>query len=140
MERPLSPVYWALRLCFGLVPLIAGLDKFTNLLVHWQKYLAPSLAALVPLRPEAFMWLVGIVEIVAGIGVLLTPWTRLFAWIVAVWLWCVALNLVAGGFYDIAVRDTVMGIASACLARVSVLFPAPARERERAEVREAHAT
>ena len=83
-----------LKLVFGLVPIVAGLDKFTDLLVQWNKYLAPPIAHLLPMTPRFFMHLVGIIEIVAGVGVLLTPWTRLFAWIVALWLLGIAVNLV----------------------------------------------
>src|SRR5207249_3917057 len=127
MER-LSPVFWTLKLTFGLVPIVAGLDKFTNLLVQWEKYLAPPIAHMVP--PHGFMLLVGVIEIIAGIGVLLTPWTKLFAWVVAAWLWCIALNLVIAGFYDIAVRDIVMGISAACFARITELVPAGQRLRD----------
>ena len=131
-KRDLAPVYWALKLCFGLVPIVAGLDKFTNLLTHWEKYIAPAFASMIPFSPQTFMHLVGIIEIVAGIGVLLTPWTRIFAWVVALWLWCISLNLIAAGFYDIAVRDIVMGIASLCLARVTLLVPQDVAFRRRA--------
>src|SRR5438093_9434796 len=108
-----------LKLVFGLVPIVAGLDKFTDLLVQWDKYLAPPIAHLLPMTPRFFMHLVGIIEIVAGVGVLLTPWTRLFAWIVALWLLGIAVNLVIGGYLDIAVRDIVRGISAFCLARLS---------------------
>jgi uncharacterized membrane protein YphA (DoxX/SURF4 family) len=108
-----------LKLVFGLVPIVAGLDKFTDLLVQWDKYLAPPIAHLLPMTPRFFMHLVGIIEIVAGAGVLLTPWTRLFAWIVGLWLLGIALNLIVGGYYDIAVRDIVMAISAFCLAHLS---------------------
>src|SRR5713101_6256183 len=75
-DRALGMVYCTLKIVFGLVPIVAGLDKFTNILVHWERYLAPALANLIPMRPSAFMHVVGIIEIVAGIGVLLTPWRR----------------------------------------------------------------
>src|SRR4051812_39580348 len=90
-------VAWTLKIVFGVVPIVAGLDKFFNLLVVWEKYLARPFASMVPMSPSGFMHLVGVIEIVAGIGVLFTPWTRLFAWIVAIWLWCIAIDLIAGG-------------------------------------------
>ena len=108
-----------LKLVFGLVPIVAGLDKFIDLLVQWEKYLAPSIAHLLPMTPRTFMHLVGIIEIVAGVGVLLTPWTRLFAWIVGLWLLGIALDLIIAGYYDIAVRDIVMAISAFCLAHLS---------------------
>jgi uncharacterized membrane protein YphA (DoxX/SURF4 family) len=76
------------------------------------------------MKPSSFMHVVGIIEIVAGIGVLLTPWTRVFAWIVGFWLIGIALDLVMAGYYDIAVRDVVMAISSFCLARLSAVAPA----------------
>src|SRR2546430_8436089 len=108
-----------MKIVFGLVPIVAGLDKFTNILVHWDKYLAPAFAKMIPMRPTSFMYVVGIIEIVAGIGVLLTPWTRVFAWIVGLWLIGIALDLVLAGYYDIAVRDLVMAISAFCLARLT---------------------
>jgi uncharacterized membrane protein YphA (DoxX/SURF4 family) len=115
--RIADAIWRTLRVVFGLVPIVAGLDKFTNILVDWQKYFAPPFARIVP--AHGFMLLVGIIEIVAGIGVLFTPWTRIFATIVALWLLGIALDLVIGGFYDIAVRDVVMAISSFCLARLT---------------------
>jgi uncharacterized membrane protein YphA (DoxX/SURF4 family) len=113
-----------MKIVFGLVPIVAGLDKFTNILVHWDKYLAPAFAKMIPMRPTSFMYVVGIIEIVAGIGVLLTPWTRVFAWIVGLWLIGIALDLVLAGYYDIAVRDVVMAISAFCLARLTAAAPA----------------
>jgi uncharacterized membrane protein YphA (DoxX/SURF4 family) len=118
-RKVVESVWWTLRLSFGLVPLLAGLDKFLNLLTHWPKYVAPALASALPFTPQHFMYLVGIVEIVAGLAVLLTPWTKLFAYVVAAWLTGIALNLVLGGFYDIAVRDLVMAATAICLARLT---------------------
>ena len=65
----------------------------------------------------------GLVPIVAGIGVLLTPWTRVFAWIVGLWLIGISLNLVLAGYYDVAVRDIVMAISAFCLARLCAVAP-----------------
>src|SRR3954471_17691678 len=124
-----SSVWLTLKIVFGIVPIVAGLDKFFNLLVVWEKYLARPFASVLPMSSSGFMHLVGVIEIVAGIGVLFTPWTRIFAWIVALWLWCISINLIVGGFYDIAVRDIVMGISSLCLARLTALMTARTRER-----------
>jgi len=128
ISRPDYQAYQILHAAFIIAPIVAGLDKFTNLLVVWEKYLAPQFAHLVP--AHAFMLAVGIIEIVAGIGVLFTPWTKVFATIVGLWLLGIALNLILGGFYDIAVRDIVMAASSFCLARLT----APAAARRRAQV------
>src|SRR5438067_9440993 len=125
-DRAAATVYRTLKIVFGLVPIVAGLDKFTNLLVHWDRYLAPAIANVIPMKPSSFMHVVGIIEIVAGIGVLLTPWTRVFAWIVGLWLIGIALDLVLAGYYDIAVRDLVMAISAFCLARLTAAAPSRA--------------
>jgi uncharacterized membrane protein YphA (DoxX/SURF4 family) len=124
--RTADGIWRTLRIVFGVVPIVAGLDKFTNILVDWQKYLAPPFAHIVP--AHAFMLVVGIIEIIAGIGVLFTPWTKAFATIVGIWLLGIAVDLVIAGFYDIAVRDAVMAVSSFCLARLT----APATQEERA--------
>jgi uncharacterized membrane protein len=122
-DRAIETIRRTLKIVFGLVPIVAGLDKFTNILVHWERYLAPAVANVIPMRPSAFMHVVGIIEIVAGIGVLLTPWTRVFAWIVGLWLIGISLELVVAGYYDIAVRDIVMAISAFCLARLCAVAP-----------------
>lgn len=116
-------IWWTLRVVFGVVPIVAGLDKFFDLLVDWDKYLSPAFRRFIPMNPSTFMYLVGVVEIVVGLLMLFTPWTRVLGWIVAIWLWCIAIDLLTARAYDIAVRDIVMGISAACLARLSVLVP-----------------
>src|SRR5438045_1810039 len=69
-------VFATLKLVFGIVPIVAGLDKFTNLLVDWSKYIAPAFASMLPFSGRTFMYIVGVIEIVAGLGVLATRWTR----------------------------------------------------------------
>jgi uncharacterized membrane protein YphA (DoxX/SURF4 family) len=103
-----------LRLTYGLVPIVAGADKFSDLLVNWDQYLAPQIANMLPFAPHTFMMIVGVIEIVAGLLVLLRP--RLGSIIVSLWLVCIALNLLlTGQYFDIAVRDVVMGIGAFCL-------------------------
>jgi uncharacterized membrane protein YphA (DoxX/SURF4 family) len=107
-----------LRLTFGIVPIVAGLDKFTNLLTHWSDYL--SFKSSIPMDPETFMKIVGIIEIVAGIIVLVR--TVVGAYIVMAWLICIALTLIIGGHYfDVAVRDLVMAIGAYTLAQLTKL-------------------
>ena len=117
-------VFATLKLVFGIVPIVAGLDKFTNLLVDWSKYIAPAFASMLPFSGRTFMYIVGIIEIVAGLGVLATRWTRAFAMVVGIWLLCIAIDLLLGRFYDIAVRDVVMAISAFCLARLAAAVPA----------------
>ena len=116
----LESLYRPLWLTYGLVPLLAGLDKFFNLLADWPKYLAPWMANLLPMSAQTFMYAVGIIEIAVGLMVL-TRWTRLGAWIAAAWLALIALNLVTMGLFDIAVRDLAMAIGAYTLARLADL-------------------
>lgn len=121
--------YWALRLVFGLVPIVAGLDKFTNLLADWQQYLSPLAVRLLPVSPSVFMGAVGIVEIVVGVGVL-AGYARVFGWIAMGWLAAIAVDLLAGGrFLDVAARDAALAVAAFALARLAPLH-------ERVTVRE----
>ena len=107
-----------MRFTFGLVPIVAGLDKFTNILTDWKKYLAPAIADLLPFSATTFMSIVGVIEIVAGVIVLI--WPRIGGYIVMAWLIGIALNLIIGGqYYDVAVRDLVMAIGAFSLARLS---------------------
>jgi uncharacterized membrane protein YphA (DoxX/SURF4 family) len=114
----LESLYRPLWLTYGLVPLLAGLDKFFNLLTDWPKYLSPWMANLLPMSPQTFMHLVGIIEIAVGLLVL-TRWTRLGAWIATAWLVLIAVNLATMGLFDIAVRDLAMAVGASTLARLA---------------------
>jgi uncharacterized membrane protein YphA (DoxX/SURF4 family) len=107
-----------LKYTFGLVPIVAGLDKFTNILTDWTKYLAEPLVNGLPFSAQAFMMVVGVIEILAGVLVLVK--TEMGSFIVAAWLVLIAITLLIGGEYiDVAVRDIVMAIAAYCLFRLS---------------------
>src|ERR1043166_6118899 len=99
MER-LSFAHKLLHYTFGLVPIVAGIDKFTNLLTDWEHYLHPSIAAAV--SPFVFMRVVGVLEIGAGILVLSRP--AIGARMVALWLILIAVQIIASGtHFDVAV-------------------------------------
>ena len=108
----------ALRISFGLLPLLAGLDKFTYLLTDWSAYVGPVARALLPVDAEMFLYAVGIVEIFVGVAVL-TRWTVIGSYAAAAWLTVIAVNLVVAGFFDIAVRDLVLAVAAFTLARLT---------------------
>jgi len=132
-RRVVDSVWWTMRMSFGLMPLLAGLDKFFNLLTHWPKYIAPAFAGALPVSPQHFMYVVGIIEIVAGLAMLLSPWTKVFSYVVAAWLAAIALNLIGGGFYDIAVRDLVMAVSAVSLARLTDVVHVTSTARRRVE-------
>jgi uncharacterized membrane protein YphA (DoxX/SURF4 family) len=119
VSKELNAAYWSLRVAFGLGPLLAGLDKFTNILVNWEKYLSPMAQHTLPISPTNFMHIVGVVEIIVGLAILFGA-TRVFGYIAMIWLWCIAANLISTGtYYDIAVRDILLGLSAYALARVT---------------------
>jgi uncharacterized membrane protein YphA (DoxX/SURF4 family) len=119
MDARLNPVFWSLRIAFGLTALLAGLDKFLNLLTNWEQYASPLLLSVVPLSAGTLMRVAGVIEILVGIAVLAGV-TRLGGYVVAVWLTLIALSLVTTGkFFDVAVRDLVMAVGAFALARLS---------------------
>jgi uncharacterized membrane protein YphA (DoxX/SURF4 family) len=119
MDNKLNTAWWALRISFGVVPFLAGLDKFFNLLTNWQMYINPSIARLLPVSGATFMHIVGVIEMIVGL-MILTRWTRLGSYVAMVWLTLIALTLVLGGmFLDVAVRDLVMAVGAYTLARLT---------------------
>jgi uncharacterized membrane protein YphA (DoxX/SURF4 family) len=131
--------YWALRLTFGIVPIVAGLDKFTNLLTDWASYVSPLAARLLPVSPHAFMMAVGVIEIVVGAGVLVGR-ARVFGWVAAVWLIAIAVNLLTSGQYlDVAARDVALAVSAFALAQLAPAFePAAARRPHATTPAEVH--
>lgn len=121
----------SLRLSFGIVPIVAGLDKFTNLLTNWSDYLGTNIKSMLPLEALAFMKIIGVIEIIAGILVLVRPLAG--AYLVMVWLICIALQLIfSGHYFDVAVRDLVMALGAFTLAQLTLMkqsgvTPHPAR-------------
>ena len=131
MEQKLKTPFVALRWTYGLVPLVAGLDKFFNLLADWSGYLSPGIASLLPVAPTTFMHFVGIVEMAVGVMVL-TSWTKYGAYLAAAWLTAIAGNLVFVGALDVAVRDLAMAVGAYTLARLAELQePSVAAEQRR---------
>lgn len=137
LNPKLENAFRALRIVYVAVPMVAGVDKFTNLLTDWVGYLSPFARSMLPVAPETFMYAVGVIELSAGLLVLVKP--RIGAWVVAGWLVAIALNLLIGGYLDIAVRDITMAVGAGTLARLAECR-APTRERATAPVaREARA-
>lgn len=116
--NPDRQAFLLLRTVFTAAPIIFGLDKFTNFLADWTMYLAPVATSVVPVPAQTFMYVVGVVEIIAGIAVAVRP--RFGSLLVAVWLLGIIVNLlVLGSFYDVALRDFGLMIAALALNRLS---------------------
>lgn len=120
VQKKLTDLQIFLKFTYGIVPIVAGADKFTNLLTSWPEYLNPTLLGILPFSASTFMLIVGVIEIIAGVLVLIKP--QQGALVVCGWLVLIALSLLASGNYlDVAVRDLVMAIGALTLARLSIL-------------------
>lgn len=118
-DERLNNSWWVLRIGLGLAPILAGLDKYFNLLANWEAYLNPAIPQLTHIPAVTLMHIVGGIEIVAGVLVL-TPLTRWAAYIVMAWLICIALSLASQGrYFDIAVRDVLISLAAFTLAKLT---------------------
>ncbi len=117
MQTTIQQVTTILKYTFGLVPIIAGLDKFTNLLTDWSQYTATGFSEMLPFDTATFMMIIGVIEIIAGVLVFIKP--KIGAFIVMSWLIAIALTLVfSGNFIDVAVRDLVMAVGAFSLYKL----------------------
>jgi hypothetical protein len=117
-----------LRVAFTVAPIAFGLDKFFNVMVAWPTYLAPWINDVVPGGGQDFMYVVGAIEILAGVIVALKP--RYGAFVVAGWLGAIIVNLLTySGFYDIALRDFGLLLGALTLARLAVVYDVPGQRR-----------
>src|SRR5687767_14445373 len=119
-----SPAYQAfqiLRMAFTVAPILMGADKFLGLLVNWDQYLPPIVNTMLGGYGHEFMYIVGAIEIVAGIGVFLKP--KIFAYVVAAWLGLIIVNLLMiPGYFDVALRDFGLMLGALALGRLSQQF------------------
>ena len=121
VSAPGYQAYQILRLGFTVAPIVAGLDKFFNLLVNWEQYLPGFVNKLVGGYGHELMLIVGVIEIVAGLGVFFKP--KVFAYVVSAWLLLIVVNLLMiSGYYDVALRDFGLSLGALALARLSSKF------------------
>lgn len=121
VHEPSYQAFQILRWGFVAAPLLAGLDKFFNLLAHWESYLSPAFQKLSPLSPHTTMTVVGVVEMAAAVLVAVRP--RIGAYVVAAWLVGIMLNLLLlGHAYDIALRDLGLCLGALALGRLSETY------------------
>jgi hypothetical protein len=110
--------FMILRLGFVVAPIIAGADKFFHFLVNWDQYLPAFTNNLLGGRGHQFMYAVGVIEIIAGLGVLFKP--KYFAYVVAAWLALIIVNLLLiPGYFDVALRDLGLLLGALALGRLS---------------------
>jgi uncharacterized membrane protein YphA (DoxX/SURF4 family) len=125
---PAYQAYTLLRIGLTVAPIAFGLDKFFNVMVNWETYLAPWVNRLMPGTAHQFMYVVGVVEIAAGLLVAVRP--RYGAYLVAAWLAGIITNLLTySGYYDVALRDFGLLLAALTLARLASIYDRPSRTR-----------
>lgn len=133
LSDPKYQAYLILRTAFIAAPILMGVDKFFNWMTFWPKYLWVGFPHFLSVSPQHFMYGVGVIEIVAGLGVLFLP--RLAPYVVAGWLGgiitnTIILSIAVGGhthvFWDIALRDFGLLLAALALSRLAAAY-APAR-------------
>jgi uncharacterized membrane protein HdeD (DUF308 family) len=113
--------YMILLVAFVVAPIVAGLDKYFNILTDWTRYLSPIVPSWTGIAASTFMMIVGAVEIVAGLIVAFKP--SFGGYVVMLWLWGIIINLLLiPGFYDIALRDFGLSLGALALARLSHQF------------------
>jgi uncharacterized membrane protein YphA (DoxX/SURF4 family) len=121
LANPGYQAFTILRLGFTVAPIIAGADKFLHLLVNWNQYLPPIVKNTFGESASTLMLAVGVIEIVAGIGVLIKP--KIFAYVVAAWLVVIIVNLLLiPGYFDVALRDLGLALGALALGRLSSIY------------------
>jgi hypothetical protein len=120
-DSPPFQAFTLLRIGFTVAPILFGLDKFAHVLADWDRYLAPELTELLPGRAHQLMYVVGVIEILAGLVVAVRP--RFGGYLVAAWLAGIIGNLLLqADFYDVALRDFGLLIGALALARLATAF------------------
>jgi hypothetical protein len=121
VSSPAYQAYQILHVGFVVAPIVAGLDKFFNFLVNWEQYLPPFVNKMVGGHGHELMLVAGVIEIIAGLGVLFEP--KVFAYVVSAWLLMIVVNLLMiPGYYDVALRDFGLALGALALARLSREF------------------
>src|SRR5690348_5025665 len=120
-SSPSYEAYQILHFAFTVARIIAGADKFLHLLTDWDKYLPPMVNNMVGGHGHTLMLAIGVIEIVAGIGVFLKP--KIFAYVVAAWLFLIIVNLLLiPGYFDVALRDLGLMLGALALGRLSAAY------------------
>jgi uncharacterized membrane protein YphA (DoxX/SURF4 family) len=124
-ENPVTQAFVLLRTAFAVAPILFGLDKFAEVLTNdWTRYLSSEAGSIIPGSAADAMYLVGGIEIVAGLVVAIAP--RFGGMLVAAWLGGIIVNLLlAGGYGDIALRDFGLLIGALALSRLAAAHEKP---------------
>ena len=119
---PASQAFLILRIAFTVAPILFGLDKFAEVMINdWPKYLATEFNDVIPGSAQDAMYIVGGVEILAGLVVAIMP--RFGGLLVAGWLGGIIVSLLlVGGYGDIALRDFGLLLGALTLFRLASAY------------------
>jgi hypothetical protein len=119
---PAAQAFMLLRIGFAVAPILFGLDKFAEVMISdWPKYLAPEFNDIIPGSAQDAMYIVGAVEIAAGLVVAFSP--RFGGLLVAGWLGGIIVSLLlVGGYADIALRDFGLLLGALSLSRLATAY------------------
>jgi len=122
VEKSIQHAFYLLYFGFVFLAVWAGVDKIFNISQTWQRYLSPLLLQNVPLPPETILFIVGVIELIAGVTMLVSP--RRGALVMAFWLMCIIGNLATIGLpvLDIIIRDLVLFLAAVTFYKLSVII------------------
>ncbi len=123
-EMKLRSLWYVLKITYGLMFIVVGIDKFFNILEHWEKYISPLLLPYLPISVMHFMYMLGIFEIIIGF-MILTKATRLGAYLALILQLCIVIDLISMGYglyYDDAVRDFVIAVGAYSLVRLTEII------------------
>jgi hypothetical protein len=128
---PAAQAFMLLRIAFTVAPILFGLDKFAEVLTDdWTRYLATEFNDIIPGSAQDAMYMVGAVEIVAGLVVLFSP--RFGGLLVAGWLAGIIVSLLlVGGYGDIALRDFGLLLGALTLSRLATAYSTRSAETGR---------
>jgi uncharacterized membrane protein YphA (DoxX/SURF4 family) len=119
--EPAYAAFLLLRIGYAVLPVWMGADKFANSMTFWPHYLAPWIVGLLPFSAQTAMYVVGAIEIVAGLAVAVKP--RYAGYVVSLWLAGIIINLLTfSGFYDVALRDFGLLVGALGLALLSHVY------------------
>ena len=119
---PAAQAFMLLRIAFVVAPILFGLDKFAEVMINdLPKYLATEFNDIIPGSAQDAMYMVGAIEILAGLVVAIAP--RFGSLLVAGWLGGIIVSLLLVGCYgDIALRDFGLLLSALTLFRLASAY------------------
>ncbi len=102
-----------LKYAYGLFFIIAGADKFMNMIVKWERYISPMILNKLPMMSDTFIKIVGAIEMTIG-GLILAHCACLGSMLAIGWIGLVIINLLSMGrmYMDVVVRDIMMAVGA----------------------------